>query len=441
MTFDFSDMGLEERTRINAMKDAWNSYFGVFPAPLQSRNRKISDNVTINRCKSVVEASVAALFGKQIDFQVATDAQADAQEWLDTAWKANKRMTFLGKLGINGAVCGQAFIKIIPNRPYPRIVTLDPTSVFVEYQPDDIETITGYRIEYTAYVNGVNTQFRQYITSQGRQWLILDQVKRGNSWSTTAETVWPFEFSPILSCQNLPNPQSYWGIADLSPDLLAINRELNMTYSNIARILRYHAHPKTWVSGLQGNKLSVGPDETLVLPDGASMGALEMSSDLSSSLAYAKRLETAMDVISRTPSLALGDLQDVPRGQVTGPALELLLAPLISKTTSKRENYGELLMSLNMRLLLMAGYDETETFIHWPEVIPADPMAEAAVAAQLLALGFSKSTVFAKLGSDWAEEQQKVAEEAALDAATPAPTPAPIADSSPVPPPDASQAA
>lgn len=142
------------------------------------------------------------------------------------------------------------------------------------------------------------------------------------------------------------------------------------------------------------------------------MGALEMHSDLASSLNYAHALQTAMDVISRTPSLALGDLQDVPRGQVTGPALELLLAPLITKTTSKRELYGDLLEELNRRLLQMAGFgDSVEVFIHWPEIIPVDPVATATVAQLYLSMGVSKATVFARLGFDYDEEMEKAAKE------------------------------
>lgn len=424
MSFDFSDRSLEDATRINQMRASWDAYFGRFPQPLQNRPRKQSDAVTINRCKSVVEASVAALFGKSIDFQIATEAGEGAQAWLDGCWKANKKMTLLAKLGINGSVCGHAFLKIVPAQPYPRIVAIDPTSVIAEYKPDDIDSITAYRIEYSASdAQGISAQYRQRITQQGGSWVIVDQQQVGKIWQTTATTIWPYPFSPMLGCQNLPNPNSYWGIADLSADLLAINRELNLTYTNIARILKYHAHPKTWVQGLQGNKLSVGPDETIVLPDGASMGALEMHSDLSSSLAYAKRLETAMDVISRTPSLALGDLADVPRGQVTGPALELMLAPQITKTESKRELYGDLLEELNRRLLIIGGYGANiEVFTHWPSIIPVDPQATAAVAQLYLAMGVSKSTVFAQLGFDYEEETAKIAKEQQT-AATPTDTP------------------
>src|SRR5690348_4102850 len=125
MSFDFSDRSPEESARLNQQKSAWDAYFGRFPAPLQNRPRKVSDAVTVNRCKPIVDKGVAFLFGKQVEFQVATEAADGAQEWLDGAWKANRKQTLLQKLGINGGVCGHAFVKLVPAQPYPRLIVLD----------------------------------------------------------------------------------------------------------------------------------------------------------------------------------------------------------------------------------------------------------------------------------------------------------------------------
>jgi hypothetical protein len=413
--FDFSGRSLEDATRITTMRAAWDAYRGVFPQPLQNRPRKQSDAVTVNRCKPIVEKAVSALFGKDMEFQVATEGAEDAQDWLDACFRANKKMAFLQKLGINASVCGHVFVKIVAGSPYPRLVVLDPTTVTVTFQPDDIDNVTAYQIEYTAENGrGERTQFRQYISQSGNQWEVLDQEMTGKQWVTKAVTTWPYPFSPIVECQNLPNPNSFWGTPDLTEDVINANKSLNFVYSNVARIIRYHAHPKTWVKGLSGNKLSVGPDETIVLPDKDSeMGSLEMHSDLSSSLTFARRLETAMDVMSRTPSLALGDLQDVPRGQVTGPALNLMLEPLIEKTESKRRLIGGMLEDLCRRLLIIGGYPEdTAVFIHWPEIIPTDPVSEAQVAQIYLSMGVSKSTVFSRLNLDYEQEREKLAREA-----------------------------
>lgn len=399
--------------RVSQMQAAWEAYHGRFTPPLNKRPRQRGDEVIVNRCKPVVDKAVAALSGRGIDFQVANE-DTGAQDYLDATLRANKKMAFLQRLFITGAVTGHLVCKIVPAAPYPRLIVLDPTTVSVEHEPDDVDHILSYTIQYSA-TNGedTTTDFQQVISRDGPYWQIIDRRKVGRQWQVTAVTPWPYPFNPICDSQNLPNPNSFWGLADISPDLIQINRQLNFVYSNTNRIIKYHAHPKTFVQGLQGNKLSVAPDETIVLPEGASMGMLEMSSDLASSLQFAHQLETAMDVLSRTPSLALGDLQDVPRGQVTGPSLELMLEPLIEKTAAKQALIGDMLEELCRRILAIGGYGDTlEVFVRWPEIIPSDPITTVQVAQAYLAIGVSKETVYQRLGLNWEQEREKLAREA-----------------------------
>ena len=74
------------------------------------------------------------------------------QDFIDGMWgDDDDRMTMLSRLAINGGVCGQAFIKLIPAQgqmKYPRIVVLDPMLIRIVTAPDDCELVLAYVIEY-----------------------------------------------------------------------------------------------------------------------------------------------------------------------------------------------------------------------------------------------------------------------------------------------------
>lgn len=420
MTFDFSGASLEDSMRLENMRSAWDAYRGRFPQPIHNRPRRDGDSVILNRCGPIVDKGVSFLFGKNVSFQVGEDADPAAQAWLDAFWKANRKMALLHNLGVNGGVTGHVFTKFLPAAPYPRLVALDTTMLAVEHAPDDIERVNAYVIHYTGNSDpssATRTEYRQRIERcgdmDGDEWQIVEQVRVDGSWQNQQVTPWPWPFSPIRQRQNLPQPNQFWGAPDLTPDIIQLNKDINFTASNVQRILKYHASPKTYVTGMSGNKLRIAPDETIVLPEGASMGALEMKSDLASSMAFLQSLQTSLDVSARIPAITLGDLQDIPRGTISGAAIELLYGVAVEKTETKRTLYGELLEDICRCALIMGGFDPlTDIYIIWPDILPSDKLAAAQEAQIYLGMGVSKETVYQRLGFNYAEEQTRLMAEA-----------------------------
>src|SRR5581483_3337211 len=134
-------------------------------------------------------------------------------------------------------------------------------------------------------------------------------------------------WSPVVDAQNLPCPNEFWGIADLEDDSLDLNKAINFAISNINRIIRFHAHPKTWGRGFQSNQLNIAVDETIVLPGEASLQNLEMTSDLSSSIRHYEKLREALHEIARIPEVATGVMTSL--GPLSGVALQVLYQPLV----------------------------------------------------------------------------------------------------------------
>lgn len=401
----------DEIARANRIAARWRVYHGQHPKPLRLRQGQPDDNVIVNYARVVVDKSVSFLFGRDVRFELDETAKTEAEQWLDACWRANRKMTLLQKLALNGAIAGHAFLKIVPSQPYPRLVVLDPATVHVAWEPDDIEQVVRYKIQYNALdpQTGKLIVVRQLIERDVQVWRIVDQRSSADStsWQTLAEAVWPHPWPPIVDCQNLPCPNEYFGISDLEDDVLQLNNSINFILSNLARIIRYHAHPKTWGRGFSANQLNIAVDETIVLPSpDAELRNLEMISDLSSSIALYERLREALHEVTRVPEVATGKLDRA--GALSGVALNILYQPLLEKTETKRRTYGDLLVELNRRLLALGGFGEdNRTVLHWPELLPGDPKAEAETALLHQQLGVSQSTILQKLGYEPELEAQK----------------------------------
>lgn len=403
---------LDEMIRLRRYRTAWEAYNGQMPKPLKVVRGAIDDNVLVNYARSVVDKGVAFLFGQDIQFELDETQQTPPEQWLAACWEANGGIVTFQKLALNGGVCGHAFVKLVPasQTPYPRAIILDPANVTVRWDPDDIETVIWYRIQYAALdpASEEPITVRQLIERNGGAWHITDQEARGaGAWVTVRETDWPWSWAPVLDCQNLPVPNEYWGLSDLPEDVLQLNTSINFVLSNTARIIRFHAHPKTWAKGVTAEQLKVAPDQTIVLPgDSGELHNLEMASDLASSIALYERLREALHEVTRVPEVATGKLDST--GQLSGVALQILYQPLLEKTETKRRTYGGLLVELNRRLLALAGYgEEHRTVIHWPELLPTDPAAEAQTALVHEQLGVSKDTILSQLGYDADMERKK----------------------------------
>ncbi len=407
-------LNAEDIARLAAYQAAWEAYSGRLPDPLKVRAGQVNDNVRVNFCRVLADKAVSMLFGMEPFFQLDETRETPEETWLAECWHANRKMTLLQKIALNGALFGHVFVKIMGAAPYPRLINVAPEYVTVEYDPDDIEQVTCYLIEYPAMgEDGAQLTIRQTIERRDTgQWTVRDEVARGaRGFETVREELWPYPWPPMIDCQNLPSPNEFYGLADVSEDLIELNKSINFVLSNTSRILRFHAHPKTWGKGFGADQLKVAVDETIILnsPD-AELHNLEMTSDLASSLAFYEHLKAALHEVARTPEVAMGRLDNI--GALSGVALQVLYAPLIEKTETKRLTYGDMLIELNRRLLEMGGYGDAHyCMLQWPELLPGDPVAEGQALLIDKQLGVSADTLLRKRGYDADQEAAKRAAE------------------------------
>lgn len=409
------------------MSGAWNAYNGQLTPPLKIKPGQPNDNVTVNTSRVIVDKGVSFLFGKGVKYNLDGEEMRSPQEkYLDDTWTANQAALMLHHLATNGAITGQAFVKLRIERPFIKIKVLDSTKVEVETADDDFTQV----LTYTIYWDGKDRQtkrpkhYRQLIerrdadfiedeqgvvTEMPAHWEIIDQEAdavegvqlKPASWRTVYREIWPYPFAPIVECQNLPLPNSYWGLSDLEADIIHLNESINRALSNINRILRIHAHPKTWSKGLsesQIRQITIDPEGMIHLPgETASLQNLEMASDLASSINYYKQLREALYELSRVPKIAFGSEENV--NYLAAMAMQVLYGPLIEKTETKRKTYGHLLIEVNRRILALSGQGDAHLCeLVWPNVLPRDALIEAQTANFEQQAGVSRDTSLEAMG-------------------------------------------
>jgi len=183
--------------------------------------------------------------------------------------------------------------------------------------------------------------------------------------------------------------------------------------SNTAKIIKYHAHPKTWGRKFgKANGVSWGVDEMVISDnESAMLQNLEMQSDLGSSLNFIKFLRQGLFDIAR--SVDIDSLAD-KIGALTNFALRVLYQDALSKLDDKRGLYSEALIEINHRLLELANMANTDGGdVIWPDVLPANEVEQITALKTDLEMGLaSKQTASHMRGYDWEEEEERLADEA-----------------------------
>jgi len=409
--------------RLADYKRRWQYYHGEQRQSLKVAEGQPNDNLVINLARYIVDKGAAFLFGKEVGFQLEEGSQTSAEGALKQIWARNRKMTFLLKCATQGAIFGHVFIKILKDYYGPglaRFVLIDPEYVTCFWNGDDIEAAYRYLIEWTEQGpdgKAVNRQTDIVKDSATGRWSEIHRVSKGNRYEPDPAypdiDPWPYNWPPIIDCQNIPCPGALYGLSDLED--LDEQDALNYVASKTNRILRYHSHPKTWGRGFQKSQAEIGPDEMMIIngPTGE-LHNLEMQSDLSSSLNFYDRLEQACMRSGRVPNLTPHNLTV---GAQSGFSLRILHGDLIEKTDAKRCTYGDMLIELNRRALEMAGHgDGNVTRLDWADPLPVNATEAMAEDGFDLDRGLAaKSTVQAKRGYDPKSEDEKITAESSAE--------------------------
>lgn len=423
--------GYLQTPRERVFKIVQDYYTGDHPAQLRVKVGQDNDNVTMNFLGLAVDRAISMLVGDGVEFTYPQEAEA-TQEYINRIWDANRRSIFLHETALDGAIFGTPFIKMIPDGvkdPYtdatfPRLVLLDPKLMTVEVDPLDKSKVNQYVMQYKVTINGKERLYREVTRraqpddfetpeSETKTWIVEEQ-EFINNWVTVNVEQFPYDFPPIIHWKNLPSVHSVYGMSDIE-QVINVQDKYNFVQSNNLKINRYHAHPKTWGSGVtKTEKSSWGADEMILIssPEGK-INNLEMSSDLTASRAIALDLRQALfDVARQVDITSITD----KIGALTNFGLSLLFSDSISKTNTKRALYGEAFSEINRRLLVMASIQAVPCEVRWGDALPINIKEELEIDQLALDLGVvDKQTVseryVKRYGQDWETIQERLNEQ------------------------------
>ena len=406
------------------------------------------ENVVITNARTIIDTGVDFLFGQaEVVVQCTPESDADqaaAEERTDRIEEVlceNDKDVLLAELAMNGAVAGHAAIKFLPKLPggEHRLLVVDPATHTVECDPHDYKRVLVHRLQYNS-VDPVTRRIiihredhtRNVAESTGLDagsWTITRYVgeiaaiqaqagvnRQIVKWTEIGEPeLWAFDWCQIHDCQNLLNPNVYWGLSDIEKPITHVNEAVNEVASDTRSTLRYFAHPTPVAIGsdpkVMQALLDVAIGQALCLPAGSEYSLVEMQHDLASSKAFQDDLDDKQFEMARIPKIAIGRLDNA--GALTGVALRVLYRPLLAKTEMKRKLYGGMIRKLAAHILAYdAMGDDCECQCIWPDVLPRNEKEEADTAAVLSGLGVSRRTLLERMGFDPDLEEQRRAEEA-----------------------------
>lgn len=403
-----------DSARLDRYALLWRYYRGEHAKHLRVRMTPAGpgpdDNVTINLSRRIVNKGVDFLFGKPLTWQLSEVDSTPAEAALDSVWGSHeKRMAFFAELALNGGVCGDFFLQIVPPNEYnalPRVVNLNPSIVFPKTDPSDLSKEWAFELRY--FAGDVLRRTIHALQDSGTSWETWEeQLVRGRWEALTAPTVWPFAWPMIVHGKNLPNPNSYYGSSDLED--ADINDAINMTASNINRITRIFAHPMVWGRGFGAKDIvSVDSSQMFLSKDNnATMGALELGRNLSSSQEFLAFLRSSFAEVTGVPQ---SDPERLSIGAQSGFALKVLFNDLVLKTGIKRATYGQAIVETNRRLLdMMDMGDSNICRLHWIDPLPVDERESIESDRFELDAGIaSRETIASERGRDYSAERQRI---------------------------------
>lgn len=426
-----NELGDKERTdRAKDIDTRWRWYYGAHPDVLKVVQGQVNDNVKLNLCGRGTDR-LLEFIGRPTDLVVDTDAP-DAED--SAAAEDDETVTpeqqvindvyavaikpILPEMQLVTLVAGHSFIRVwVDENGDIQAAGIDPKAVSVYWNAG-----TGsqrqplfYRIQWTdgdkAYRQDIVPRWLQSPDPQFDQdstWDVYEFEGKGAKWNLTGETNLPETFCPIIELRNKVAPFEYYGQTQLSDDVCQLNNAVNFLSTNTARIIRYHAHPRTIGEGVDAAKVNVTSIEGFfTVPEGAKVYNLEMQSDLASSMAMLQQLKGEFFATMRVTDVS--SIKD-RIGQITNFGVRMLHSDMLEQVEERRDVWGRAIGALALALAKLTGSGiDRAPLVTWPETIPQSRL-EVLQAAQLeQALGIvSRETLADDLGRDYPTEKARM---------------------------------
>jgi hypothetical protein len=383
------------------------------PRPgLYAKMRAIFNQVT-----KIVDTDARFAMGERLQVH----AEPEVEAAVNRLWEASGFQHDKYLLARYGACCGDAFIKVVDNRPWElnpdpepeapvRLNVLPPDAAAPRYDPHDRRRMVACKIEYV-YGRAIH---KEVITAD--EILIYDEH---DPERVAARYPNPLGFIPIVHIRNLDIGEEFGlcSFHNLLPTIDAVNELASFMFD----IVRLYADPVIIGRGMdRGSLKKQTVDEAgrpvatvwwVPNPEGT-FEFLQWRGNVPDVLAFLDRIQAAIE--RNTPELTLSGLQE--RQDLSGYSISLHLIELVRKINEMRGSYFTGLERANrmaLRILEMQGngeFGDTTHRIIGDPVLPVDDERQLRVLQmenQVLRIK-SRATVAAERGiENVAEELRK----------------------------------
>ena len=372
-----------------------------------------------NQITKIVDTDARFAMGERLQIHAEPDVEAAVNRLWE--WSGFQQEKFL--LARYGACCGDAFIKVVDNRPWElnpdpdpkvpvRLNVLPPDAVAPRYDPHDRSRLLACKIEY---IHGRDIH-KEVITPE--EILLYDERDPDR---VAARYPNPLGFIPIVHIRNLDIGEEF-GLCSFH-NLLPTVDALNEIASFMLEIVKLYADPVIVGRGMERGSLrkqTVDADGRPVAtvwwvptPEGQ-FEFLEWRGNLPDVLAFLDRIQASIE--RNTPELTLSGLRD--RQDVSGYSISLHLIELVRKIDEMRGNYFTGLERANRMALQILELQGKGEFPDPSHRIVADPVLPVDDERQLRILQMenqvlrikSRATVAAERGIEEVEAELKQAD-------------------------------
>ena len=148
--YPLSPLTREHQERADVFWMYWKYYRGRHRRNLAIKAGQSDDNVTLNYCRRTVDKGISFLFGGGVEFELNAEQHTPEEEYLESVWGTQEQKgKTLVDIATNGAVCGTPFVRLyqaVSPGDLPRIAVIDPMTMDVLTNPDDMDEIISYRM-------------------------------------------------------------------------------------------------------------------------------------------------------------------------------------------------------------------------------------------------------------------------------------------------------
>lgn len=421
----------EYNHRAKEFNHRWEYYEGDHKLPLKTQQDGVNDNVIVNHIEALADRLTAFLLGDGVRFDASGDDQQSPQDdAIAQMWQASRGAILQQAIGLGGCIEGHCAVRFVPiEGALPKLQRLQGKYLSVFWDALDMSRVLWYRLQYTAgemgkridYVRGRIIEDAFDHTQPGWTEVIytrksqaqMQQDPTGDWQRDINPIIWEYDFAPIVDWQNLPWPNGYYGKCDVE-SAIKLNDALNFILSNMQRIIKHFASPRTVGIGFRADEVVMSEvGGFLTVPaDGAQVFNLEMQSDMQSSMQLAQIISAGL-----WQSGGMVDPQTLKDqvGTLTNFGLRVLFSDAIKRIEKKRLLYAEAFEQIAQRGLIIANLTPPDSVLTiWPEVLPEDDTSENQVLSQQLADGIiSKETYRDEIGIDNQKELQRLQDEGA----------------------------